>query len=256
MPQPATRVKWNGNYIFGNEALTGRPEFGSIVAAVIAGWSITETHLGRTFATLIGAKQPVTMSMYAAARSFQVQRDLLLAVADEVLPKRYATLFGVVLTVLNHAAQDRHKFAHWVWGASADPELQALLLVEPRHFWNLAVAQIKRWHDKRNKNAIEKIGPFQFQATQPRLNHEHILVYRMRDLTDARDRIERAYRHADALRALAEARPPRRQRIYRWICDEPDIRQALEKVNKGQGNSSPTQRLPPLRARRRREQAE
>jgi hypothetical protein len=115
MPQPASKVRWNGNYIMGNDALIGSPEFASIVAAVIAGWSMTETHLGRTFAYLVGAKHPVTMSMYTTARTFRMQRDLLETVAKEVLPKKYAALFGVVMGVLTSAANDRHKFAHWIW---------------------------------------------------------------------------------------------------------------------------------------------
>src|SRR5665213_514455 len=109
MPQPASKVKWNGNYMFGTDSLVARPEFGCLVAAVIAGWAIIETHLGRTFATLIGAKQPTTMNMYMAARSFDVQRDLLKVAAVDVLPKRYAALFDVALIILSRAALDRHK---------------------------------------------------------------------------------------------------------------------------------------------------
>ena len=54
--QPASSIpKWSGNYFFGNEALIGMPEYGSLVSAVIAGWSITEAHLGRSFAALPAA---------------------------------------------------------------------------------------------------------------------------------------------------------------------------------------------------------
>ena len=244
MPQPASRVKWNGNYFFGSDCLTGRPELGSIVAAVIAGWAITETHLGRTFAILIGAKQPITMSMYGATRSFDVQRDLLKAVAKEVLSKRYVVLFEAALVVMNRAAADRHKFAHWVWGTSADPELPALLLVEPKHFWHLTAAQIRHWNDKRRKNAIEKVGPFQFQVTQPKLNHEHILVYREKDLKEAQEGVERAYRIADALRMLAASKPARRRVIYRWLCSDADIQRAIERAKTSPLSNHPTRRAP------------
>jgi hypothetical protein len=239
MPQPASRVKWNGNYQFGTETLTARPEFSGLVAAVIAGWAMTETHLGRTFAVLIGAKQPVTMTMYEAVRSFDVQRRLLLVAASEVLPKRYATLMDAALTVLIRAAQDRHKFAHWVWGASADPELDALLLVEPKHFWNLIVARIRR----RNQLKIEWTAPHELMMQgSTKLNPEHIFVYRLKDLHDTRDRMERAYRIAEALRQLADSNGSRRRVIYRWLCGEPDIRQALDRVRKVSTRSPPTSR--------------
>ena len=112
--QRASRVKWNGNHIFGNEVLVNMPEHGSIVAATIAGWAITEAHPGRIFGTLIGGRQPVALSMYSVARSFDIQRDLLLAAVDEIMPKRYAALFRAALVVLRRAALHRHRFAHWV----------------------------------------------------------------------------------------------------------------------------------------------
>jgi hypothetical protein len=222
MPQPASTVKWNGNYLFGNEVLIAKPAFGTLVAAVIAGWSTTETHLGRTFATLIGTKQPVTMSMYEAVRSFEIQRDLLRTAANDVLPKRYATIMDVSLSVLTRAASDRNKFAHWVWGASADPELDALFLVEPKHFWKLAVAQIK--HSKKGLG----MGALNFVATQPRIDREHIYVYRLNDLQQARERVERAFWIADRLRALVEVKKGTRRRvIYGLLCAEPDIQKTL-----------------------------
>jgi hypothetical protein len=227
-PNPASKIKWNGNYIFGNEVLLAKPQFGALVAATIAGWSMTETHLGRTFATLIGAKQPAAMRMYEAVRSFDIQRDLIRAAANEVLSVRYATLFDLSLNILTRAAADRNKFAHWVWGASADPDLDALFLVEPQHFWKLAVAQLQYWN-ARGKGSIERVGPVTFNMMQPKLAREHIFVYRINDLQKAHDRVERAYRIADKLRVLSGAKSDRRQIIYRSLCALPDIREALEK---------------------------
>jgi hypothetical protein len=220
------------SYVFGNEVLTRKPEFGSLVAAVIAGWAITETHLGRTFASLVGAKQPVTMSMYEAVRSFETQRDLLRAAATEVLPRRYANLFGAALSVIKHAASDRNKFAHWVWGASADPDLNALFLVEPKQFWKLTTTQLRYWKKKRGKDTIERVGPVRFAAQVPRLDAQHIYVYRIKDLQSARDRVERAYRIADALRQLVDSGIERRRMIYQWLRDDPDIHLALQKSKK------------------------
>jgi hypothetical protein len=104
----ASNIRWSGNYVFGSDVLTNMADHGAVVAAVIAGWSVTEAHLGRTFATLIGAKQPAAMSMYAAARSFEVQRSLLEAAVDDVLSKRYAALFRAAFVVLNRSARYRH----------------------------------------------------------------------------------------------------------------------------------------------------
>jgi hypothetical protein len=223
-PNPASKVRWNGNYIFGNNVLTAKPAFGSAVAAAIAGWSITEAHLGRIFATLVGAKQPVTMSMYEAIRSFEVQRDLLRAAARDVLPRRYAIVFEASLNILTKAAADRNKFAHWVWGASADPGLDALFLVEPKHFWKLTAIQIKYWKTSRRKKIANTLALF---SSQPRLNHDHIYVYRLTDLNAVGARIERSYRIAETLRQFVESSGSRRRLLYQRLCSEGDIQKAV-----------------------------
>jgi hypothetical protein len=227
--QPASNHKWNGNYVFGNNVLTNMPDHGSLVAAVIAGWSVTEATLGRAFAMSIGARQPVSMSMYGAARSFDVQRDLLLVAVKEVMPKRYAELAAATLVVINRAAIHRHRFAHWVWGASADPGLVALLLVEPRNFWNLTAAQHRFWRTHGKRQSDTKALAF-FHPSFPQLSHDHIFVYRMKDLISIRDEIERAFKMADALRDLVDPKSRRRQTIARWHRSQEDVRLALEKA--------------------------
>ncbi len=232
MAHRASKMKWNGNYLFGNDVLINKPEFGALVAAAIAGWAMTEARLGRAFAHLIGAKQPITMSMYEVVRSFEVRRDLLTTAAAEVLPKRYALLFSAALSVLTRAASDRHNFAHWIWGCSADPELDALFLVEPKQFWRLTVTQVRYWKYERGKKTIGKVGPWQFTANSPKLDGEHIHVYRLKELQETRERIERAYWIANALSELAAANTARRRVIYQRLCAEADIQTALEKEKK------------------------
>ena len=116
MPQPFSQVSKSRDYVLGNDILGSKPELGALVAKVIAGWSITEAHLGNAFAALIGARLPAAMSMYAALRSFDAQRDVFNAAARELMPKRYADIVEVTITVISREARERHKFAHWIWG--------------------------------------------------------------------------------------------------------------------------------------------
>jgi hypothetical protein len=246
--QPASNMKWNGNYVLTNNALVNMADHGGIVASVIAGWSLIEANLGRTFAILIGARQPTTMSMYLAMRSFEIQRDLLQVAVAEALPKRYAALFKAALTVLNRTAQHRHHFAHWLWGASADPNVVGLVLVEPRHFWGAAAAQIKFTRSRRGRAAIEEAGHVELAAGLPRLGHEHIFIYRLTDLREVFEQMERAFRVAEALRQLVSSEGDRRRVIYRWLGSEADIRAELEKAKK----KLPQPKNQPPRARRKR----
>jgi len=224
----------------GNNALVLKPEHASVAMSVIAGWAATEVHLGRVFATLIGAKHPVAMSMYVAARSYEVQRDLLLAAAREVLAKRYATRIEDALVVMGRSASIRHRFAHWIWGASADPDLNALLLVEPKHFWSLAVDQIRVMRGKRPKT------PDEYNQMMPHLKRDQMLVYTLKDLKDARDEIETAFTIADHLRALVQAPAALRPTLYRRLGSMPPIQTALADkkrkahMQKAQGLRSPS----------------
>lgn len=225
--QPATKVKWNGNYIFGNTQFAAFPEHSAEIAAVIAGWSIVEASLGRAFATLIGAKQPVAMTMYSAARSFEVQRALLEAAVDDVLAPRVALLFKIVLVVIYRAAAHRHRFAHWVWGASTDPDFTALLLVEPKHYWTLTAKQLRYWGRNRSNPDL-----FFFPEDIRNIAREHVLTLRLDDLKRARAEIERAYKLADALREFVGETGARRRAIRKWLEADSEIQKALEKAKK------------------------
>jgi hypothetical protein len=236
--QPASQRNWNGSYRFGKDVLIDMPEYGSYVAAVIAGWSLIEAQLGRTFAALIGAKQPVTMSMYSAVRSFDVQKSLLEAAVDDRLPKRNALFFRAALTVINRAAIHRHRFAHWIWGASADPAMTGLLLVEPKNFWNVTAAQIKYWN-KKGKAQLEAGSRMAFQVGLPRLAHEHIYVYELKDLKDCRKQVERALYIADELRNFANSRSKKRREIYRLLTADDEICTALKKAKTEKAKKTP-----------------
>ena len=232
-PQPVSTMKWNGNFMFGNDVLIDRPDHGSHVAAAISGWAIIEAMLGRTFAILIGARQPVTMTMYSATRSFDVQRELFMAAVNAVMPKKYAELIAATLVVINRSAIHRHRFAHWIWGASADPALQALFLVEPKNFWNLTAAQTRFWQRRGMKRLAS--GPmYSIDPEMPQLSGDHIFVYRLKDLKEIVKEIERAHSLVDKLRDLVASKNPMRHAIATWLGNQPDTRLVLEKAKSNQ----------------------
>lgn len=223
--QPLSTLRTNGNYFFGTDVLVPRPNSMALISIAVAGWSITEAHLGNAFAALIGATKPVTMDMYCAFDSFAVQKRLLVTAATRILPKRYSDIFRATLVVLERAATERHKFAHWIWGASADPKFSdTLLLADPVYFWKLRVARI------RHMRRFERSGDYsQMHLTTPRLDLKLILAYREPDLRRVCKQMELSWRYADALCELVSSKPPRRQQIYRQLLGQADIRQALEK---------------------------
>lgn len=224
--QPLSTLGTNGNYMFGTTPLHSRPELMALVANAIAGWAAAEANLGNAFAAFIGSKKPVAMEIYAAFDSFAVQRRMLIAAATNLLPKRYSEIFGCTLTVLERAAKERHKFAHGIWGVSADPKFSTkiLLLADPKDFWNLSVARYRHFL------RFQKGGDhFRAQLTMPRIDLKLVVAYRKADLVMVCDQMERSYQYATALCLLASAKPPQRRQLFRQLLNQPDIRQVFEK---------------------------
>ena len=58
----------------------------------------------------------------------------------------------------------------------------------------------------------------------PNLHHEHIFIYRLKDLREARADVERAFQITDWLRVLVDSKRPRRRAIYGMLNSEVDIR--------------------------------
>jgi hypothetical protein len=132
---------------------------------------------------------------------------------------------------------------------SADPDLDAVLLVEPRHFWMLHAAKTRY----RRKNPLSAgLGPIKpSRLQQPLLDHENIWVHTLKDLKDAHERMDRAFWIAEALNQLVSASSAiRRQAIYRMLSAQPDLQTALKAVKKNWPKSRPATASPPRIARR------
>jgi len=171
----------------------------------------------------------VTMEMYASARSFEVQRDLLRAAARVTLPKTHYAVFEDAVVVIGKGSGDRNKFAHGVWGHSADPDLDALLLVRPERFWDLTRRRIRHRRSSR-WNPQETNPPENYFLNMPYLGREDIMVYQLSDLQEAYQRTERAYALADALFDLcSDPGAQKRRQILHWLRSQPEIQKVADK---------------------------
>lgn len=219
--KPFSKTGADGNYIFGSHLLGGREHLTARVTEAIGGWSSVQASLGHTFAELIGGKTPVTMSMYAAFDSFKVQRQMLLTAAEELLPLRHYEVFRITLRIIERVAIERHRFAHWLWGVSTDPKFSTklLLLVDPRHSWEVRVANIRHWQRPAPNIVVQTV-------TQPRLDPSQIRAYTADDLERVCRDMRTAVHLAAVLFELVRARPRRRLLIRRSLLASPQIRLA------------------------------
>lgn len=216
---------------------------------IIASWSSVQAHLGNAFAEMVGARSRATVIMYSSFDSFAVQRQMLVTAATELLPKRDSEVFRATLTVIERAAKERHRFAHWIYGSFLNAENDnILLLADPKHVWRLRVATI---HYRRRR-----IKTGDAARTQPRLDRRDIWAYKTADIRRVLDQVDAAERHAWMLQLLAFARSKERPHIRRRLLSEPQIRLALdaERQRKSKPKKAPP-RPPRVSKRARREAA-
>jgi hypothetical protein len=223
--QPLATLKIKSELDFGPLALSlASPRLMSIVAQAIARWSLTQAHLGSAFAELIGTRSPSTVSIYATFDSFAVQRKMLSTVTAELLPKRCSDMCHALLAIIDRAAKERHRFAHWVLGVLLEGNLknEYLLLADPKDLWKLRVRQIK--HFRRNPQDL------MVHATQPRLDRRDIMAYRETDLLRVRQRLEVAEWAAYAIECLVRATPRQRLEIQRQLLAQLEVRMEYDKL--------------------------
>jgi hypothetical protein len=133
--------------------------------------------------------------------------------------------------------------------------MDALLLVEPKHFWPLHVARLRHWQ-REWKPGRRRMGALGVAISEPQLDLANILVYRLRDLKEVQERVERSYRIAEALHVLAASTGPRRRTISRWLLNEADIRSAFDRVKKAQAPARPSPHAPLRKSARKKAVAE
>lgn len=170
-------------------------------------------------------RSPSSVNIYASFDSFAVQRQMLVSAATELLPKRSVDVFRATLTVIERAAKERHRFAHWVWGSFIDHELKDryVLLADPKHLWRLRVRQMK--HHRRHGP-----GEATASATAPAIDRRQIIVYREDDLLRIRQQMMVAEVLAFGLQSLVRAKSKRLLGIQRQLLAQPDVRTEFDKL--------------------------
>ena len=111
-------------------AVKARPALALLVAEMIAISADVDAQVGDTFTAMLGAEARPALAMFSALRAANIQRQVMMAAAKEILDARSITALGAVLAFAQSAMADRNKFAHWHWGHSPEHP-DALLLLEP-----------------------------------------------------------------------------------------------------------------------------
>ncbi len=211
-----------------------RPELAALVAEAIGCWSDVQFRLAVLLSALTGAAADQCAAMFFALTGSASQTAALDGAGQMNLPEDELALFNAVLMVARACEKERNKLAHWTWGHSAElPD--ALLLIDPKH-----------WARKVTRVRVKTRRPGMITAEDFTIDRREVLVYRKADLK----RIIRNTNRADALIAqldgllMRERHWPTREPIYRQLCNEPEIREALSRQH-GRRKSNPKAPRPP-----------
>ena len=229
-PQPLSNVKSSAAVKWDSEdALLKRPELAALVARAIASWAYAESGMGDILIQMLGARAEPAAKMYAALNSNQAQFDALNAAARCCLQPDELETFQAVVWVVRKAARMRHRLAHNLWCYSDDLS-DALLLLDADAWLQFSIEQnIFRFHQTALVAALE-------ERPLPNFPKDRVFVYREHELLEIIKQILTARNVIGMFSGALALEPPGRGANYYELLLEPQIQEALSRLQKQQKN--------------------
>jgi hypothetical protein len=148
MPQPLSKIVKNPpNQGIPIEMQPGnaakQPELAALVAQAIGIWSLVDCTIGQIFVDILGAKAAPAVAMFDAL-SPAARMTAFEAAARFELDAEKRRMLEALMRIYRPAAQQRHKFAHWIW-AYCELAPDYLVLLEPARIVHehTVIAQLK-----------------------------------------------------------------------------------------------------------------
>lgn len=191
MPQPYPR-HLTPNVTNDNIALKRKPYL-AMGMLVIAENSLAEAKISNVLVGMLGADPKPAATIYGSLRNGKVQREAMLAVADDVLNAEDLALFRQVMKLTETASKSRDALAHSLW--LYDDQLpDAVVLVKPDSMWRFTV----------HSNMLNAAGPIQIEDAldmQQRMR-DACSVWRVKDFDEAKLKASNAFISLTALSEL------------------------------------------------------
>ncbi|MDK8184273.1 MULTISPECIES: hypothetical protein [Sphingomonas] len=184
MPQPYPAHLFPEITVDTAAALEQRTECVARGMAAIAQHSMAESMVSNVLTAMLHADPGPAAAIYGTIRNGKLQRDALMAVADELLPEDDRKLFDKVLGLLQSSARGRDQLAHSLW--AVDPKFaEAVILVRPDQMWRFS-AEEQRLNGKG--------GPTLEEAEKMQQDmRAACTVWNVQDMLDVRTRGVRAF---------------------------------------------------------------
>jgi len=162
----------------------------------IAQHSMAEGMVSNVLIAMLHADPAPAAAIYGVIRNGKLQRDALMAIAQEVLDAPDRKLFDKVLGLLQSSARGRDQLAHSLWGVD-DQFKEEVILVRPDKVWRFSAQE---------KALNSKGGPSVDEAVQMQKDmREACTVWTAQDIFDVRTRGVRAMTGLIAFSNLVKA---------------------------------------------------
>ncbi|RWP49511.1 hypothetical protein [Mesorhizobium sp.] len=198
--------------IIGIGLIEDRPAAAAIVGRIITSWADLEVECARLLAELMGTNIPAASAVFGSLRSGRAQHDALSAAAGAVLDERDLELFAAHMARRSSLEKERNDLAHGCYGVS------------------VAIPDHIVWVAQADYLAMSAGG------ADPEKFLKQLFVYELGTLERIAQEIEVFYSQLGFFRGYLWARQDgergsvfRAQR-YPQLCDQPHIRQALDRI--------------------------
>lgn len=204
-----------GKLEIGTHTIGRRPELEAIIGHCLTVWPTVEAELALTLAQLLGAENDAVLAVFQTIRRSTAQREAVQAAAEATLESADLELLTAMLDVHKSIETERNFLAHGHLGTySLLPEI--IVCATTR-----AYVRVKA---KVNLANVKRVGPVYQEFL------DDVFVYRKEDLEAVRDgALYCGNMWVDAIRWL-RARIPQRDELYRQLCGQSRIAQALATI--------------------------
>jgi hypothetical protein len=219
-----------GTIELGINALGKLPEFEAIIGKCMMAWPVVEAELALLLGQLLGIVSEATLAVFQTIRRSTAAREAIWAAAEHSLDDAGHELIAAMLDVHMAIEKERTALAHGHFGFyEKTPDII---------LWTNTVTYVQLKAKAFLANVV--------LTDQAKLELvKEISYYRKTDLEEVYKALDYCgHMWVDAINWLRN-HPPLRDQLYQQLCDQPRIRQALEKRRRKNSPSTQPQSPPP-----------
>jgi hypothetical protein len=228
---PIRRKYPGGNIQIGASAIGQLPEFETVIAQCLMSWPVVESEMALLLGQLLGINSEAALAVFETLRRSTAQRDAISAAAAIVLDSQDLELLTAMLDVHKSIEAERNSLAHGHFGIF-DKKPDILLWITARDYI-LLKAKLHLAHVVATTALMDDFA-------------SRLSFFRLDDLRKIFESIDYCGHMWPMGVNWLRTRQPQRDQLFRQLCDQPRIAQALATLRQKNSPATPPQSPPPV----------